>query len=107
MNQEGRALLGWKNICRHTRRTTGRNMDPCSKFEINERVSWAAATSLVLCAGLDPKTMTIQDMDFRNDRFLCGNCIPDTSHGVTGLKAYTWIECVKFFIFYVGHLLIL
>ncbi|KAH9484122.1 hypothetical protein JR316_0003602 [Psilocybe cubensis] len=102
MNQEGRVLLGWKNICRHARRTVGGNLNPCSGSEVVEPVAVVAATSLICCAGLDPRTTTIQDMDSRDDRFFCGNCIPDTSNGVTGLKAYKWTECVRFSMYYFG-----
>ncbi|KDR73534.1 hypothetical protein GALMADRAFT_142017 [Galerina marginata CBS 339.88] len=91
--QEGRVLLGWKHICRHRRTLIAGYLEPCSKYEINANAK-AAAASLVSCVGLDPATTTIQDMDVRNDRFLCGNCMSETSHGISGLKAYTWHECL-------------
>lgn len=90
-SQRGVVLLGWENICRH-KRVFGYG-GFCSEFEINQSAS-AAAASLLSCVGLDPATTTIEDMNVRDDRFLCGNCPAETLRGIKGLKAYTWIECV-------------
>jgi hypothetical protein len=92
--RDGRVLLGWKNICQHRRSVAGSNINVCGTQELNE-VASAAATSLVSCVGLDPATTTIEQMDMRNDRFLCGNCTSEPSRGVIGLKVYNWVECVS------------
>ncbi|KAF8798197.1 hypothetical protein BYT27DRAFT_7124510 [Phlegmacium glaucopus] len=81
----GLALVGWENIFRHI------------SIHLDESACSAAA-SLVSCLGLDPKTATIKDMDERDARFLCGNCLPETSRGITGLKVYTWRECLLHFV---------
>ncbi|KAF8912005.1 hypothetical protein CPB84DRAFT_742614 [Gymnopilus junonius] len=90
-SQRGLVLLGWENICRHKRIEAYGGF--CSKFEINE-VASVAVNCLLSCVGLDPATTTIDDMNSRDDRFLCGNCPAETSRGIKGLKAYTWIECL-------------
>lgn len=95
-NQAGRALLGWKNICLHKRNTVSPHQYPCSTFEVNS-VATTAAAAIVSCAGLNPETATIREMDTLNARFMCGNCLPETSRGMSGLKVYTWIECVNAF----------
>jgi len=92
--RNGRVLLGWKNICLHRRSIAGSNINRCGAQELNE-VASAAAASLVCCVGLDPATTTIEQMDKRNDRFLCGNCTSEPSRGVIGLKVYNWVECVS------------
>jgi hypothetical protein len=92
--RDGRVLLGWNNICLHRRSVAGSNINLCGAQELNEGAS-AAAASLVCCVGLDPATTTVEQMDKRNDRFLCGNCTSEPSRGVIGLKVYTWVECVS------------
>ncbi|KIM48829.1 hypothetical protein M413DRAFT_438003 [Hebeloma cylindrosporum] len=77
--RDGRILLGWNNICRHR--------------QFNQLAS-AAAESLVRCVGLDPATTTIEQMNLRDDRFLCSNCTSEPSRGVIGLKVYNWVECL-------------
>jgi hypothetical protein len=96
--RDGRVLLGWNNICRHRRSTAGTNVYVCGVQELNELAS-AAAESLVRCVGLDPATTTIEQMNTRNDRFLCSNCTSEPSRGVIGLKVYNWVECVSPFVF--------
>jgi hypothetical protein len=96
--RDGRVLLGWNNICRHRRSTAGSNIHVCGAQELNELAS-AAAESLVRCVGLDPATTTIEQMNTRNDRFLCSNCTSEPSRGVIGLKVYNWVECVSPFVF--------
>lgn len=92
----GLALVGWENILRHICLEVGPQYNSCQAIEVDEGAC-AAAASLVCCLGLDPKTTTIKDMDERDARFLCGNCISETSRGITGLKVYTWMECVRIF----------
>lgn len=96
--RDGRVLLGWNNICRHRRSIAGTNVYVCGMQEFNELAS-AAAESLVRCVGLDPATTTIEQMNTRNDRFLCSNCTSEPSRGVIGLKVYNWVECVSPFAF--------
>lgn len=91
----GHALIGWKNICRHRRSTIPGYVVPCATYEIYDNCV-AAAASLVTCVGLDPSTTTVSDMDARNDRFICGNCLPDYYRGLRCQKVYTWLECVRF-----------
>ena len=90
----GLALVGWENIFRHLCLEPSPHCNPCQTIELDESAC-AAAASLVRCLGLDPKVATIKDMDERDARLLCGNCMPETSRGVTGLKVYTWRECVR------------
>ena len=92
--RDGWTLLGWKSICRHRRNNMPGFVHPCSTYEVNDNAV-AAAASLVSCVGLDPSTATIEEMNARNDRFMCGNCMAEDGHGVRGLKAYTWVECVS------------
>ncbi|KAJ3507272.1 hypothetical protein NLJ89_g6396 [Agrocybe chaxingu] len=70
-----------------------RHTSPCGSYTLDEDAV-AAATALVSCVGLDPSTTTIKQMDERDDRFMCGNCMSETSRGVTGLRVYTWRECI-------------
>jgi len=93
----GRVLVGWKSICRHRRSIVGGYIEPCATYEVNDNAV-AAAASLVSCVGLDPSTATLDDMNTRDDRFMCGNCMPVDYRGVRGLKVYTWIECVRSFL---------
>ena len=90
----GFALVGWENIFRHICLEAMSSFDPCQAIRLDEGAC-AAAASLVGCLGLNPKTTTIKDMDERDGRFLCGNCMSETSRGITGLKVYTWKECVR------------
>ncbi|CAA7271524.1 unnamed protein product [Cyclocybe aegerita] len=90
---DGRVLLGWNNICRHKRGLVPGHTSPCGSYTLDEDAV-AAATALVSCVGLDPSTTTIKQMDERDDRFMCGNCMSETSRGVTGLRVYTWRECI-------------
>ncbi|KAF8163500.1 hypothetical protein B0H34DRAFT_325856 [Crassisporium funariophilum] len=91
----GWALIGWKNICQHRCiQPFGRYFLSCKKIVFEENLS-AAAASLVSCLGLDPRTTTLEDMAGRDARFLCGNCTSERSNGVTGLKAYRWMECIS------------
>ena len=90
----GLALVGWKNIFRHICLEANPYFNPCQTIRLDEGAC-AAATSLVSCLGLDPKTTTCKEMDERDARFLCGNCMSETSRGITGLKVYTWMECVR------------
>ena len=90
----GLALVGWENIFRHICTEAMPYFPPCQAIRLDEGAC-AAAASLVGCLGLDPKTTTIKDMDERDARFLCGNCMSETSRGITGLKVYRWMECVR------------
>jgi hypothetical protein len=90
----GLALVGWENIFRHICTEARPYFDPCRAIRLDEGAC-AAAASLVGCLGLDPQTATIKDMDERDARFLCGNCMSETSRGITGLKVYKWTECVR------------
>jgi hypothetical protein len=90
----GHALIGWKNICRHKRSIVPGYVDPCVTYGVYDNAV-AAAASLVSCVGLDPLTTTVSDMNTRNDRFMCGNCMPSPYRGLRCLKVYTWIECVR------------
>ncbi|KAF9526955.1 hypothetical protein CPB83DRAFT_856874 [Crepidotus variabilis] len=92
--RNGRVLIGWDNICRHRRSTMPGYLEPCGTYEVNDNAV-AAAASLVSCVGLDPSSTTAKEMDERDDRFLCGNCMPEYHHGVNGLKVYSWFECVQ------------
>lgn len=90
----GLALVGWENIFRHICLEANPYCNPCQSICLDEGAC-AAATSLVSCLGLDPKTTTFKEMDERDARFLCGNCLSETSRGITGLMVYTWTECVR------------
>ena len=89
----GLALVGLENIFRHIC-LEATPYNPCQAICLDEGAC-AAATSLVSCLGLDPKTTTFKEMDERDARFLCGNCMSETSRGITGLRVYTWMECVR------------
>ena len=89
-----RPLVGWKSICRHQLNS----MENCRKYVISDHAV-AAATSLVSCVGLDPLTTTVDDMNCRNDRFMCGNCSPEVHRGRLSRRVYTWLECVCHFSF--------
>lgn len=91
-SHSGHALVGWKSICRHLCSSVNCYKN-CQKFEVN-RHAVAAATSLVSCVGLDPLITTMDDMDQRNDRFMCGSCIPEENGGRRFMRVYTWLECV-------------
>ena len=90
----GLALVGSENILRHICLEANSYCNPCQAIRFDEGAC-AAASSLVSCLGLDSKTTTFKEMDERDARFLCGNCMPETSRGITGLKVYTWMECVR------------
>ena len=91
----GLALVGWENISRHIcSEAQPHYYKPCQAIRLDEGAC-AAATSLVKCLGLDPKTTTFKEMDERDARFFCGNCMSETSRGITGLCVYTWVECVR------------
>ena len=90
----GLALVGSENILRHICLEANPYCNPCQTIRLDEGAC-AAAASLVSCLGLDPKTTTFKEMDERDARFLCGNCMSETSRGITGLKVYTWMECVR------------
>ncbi len=85
-------LVGWKSICRHQLNKG------CQWYLVNHHAV-AAATSLVSCVGLDPLTATADDMNRRDDRFMCGNCSPEVRHGRLSRRVYTWLECVCYFFF--------
>ncbi|KAF8168470.1 hypothetical protein B0H34DRAFT_793070 [Crassisporium funariophilum] len=89
----GFALIGWKSIIQHKCMPRS-GAWYCERIGFTERVS-AAAASLVSCLGLDPRTTTAEDMARTDPRFLCGNCTPERSKGVMGLKAYRWAECIS------------
>ena len=91
----GLALVGSENILRHICLEASPYCRPCQAIRLDEGAC-AAAASLVSCLGLDPKTTTFKEMDERDARFFCGNCMSETSRGITGLKVYTWMECVRF-----------
>jgi hypothetical protein len=91
----GFALVGWENIFRHIcLEAQPHYYNPCQAIRLDEGAC-AAAASLVSCLGLDPKTTTFKEMDERDARFFCGNCMSETSRGITGLSVYTWMECVR------------
>ena len=90
----GLALVGSENILRHICLEVNHYYKPCQAIRLDEGAC-AAAASLVSCLGLDPKTTTFKEMDERDARFLCGNCVSETSRGITGMKVYTWMECVR------------
>ena len=91
----GLALVGSENIFRHIC-LEANPYNPCQAIHLDPNAgACAAATSLVSCLGLDPKTTTFKEMDERDARFLCGNCMSETSRGIRGLKVYTWKECVR------------
>jgi hypothetical protein len=90
----GLALVGSENILRHICLEANPHCSPCQAIRLDEGAC-AAAASLVSCLGLDPKTTTFKEMDERDARFFCGNCMSETSRGITGLKVYTWMECVR------------
>ena len=85
-------VVGWKSIYRHQRNSG------CPRYVINHRAV-AAATSLVSCIGLDPATITADDMNRRDDRFMCGNCSLAVRHGRLCRRVFTWLECVRCFFF--------
>ena len=91
-SHSGHALVGWKSICRHLCSSVNCYKN-CQKFEVN-RHAVAAATSLVSCVGHNPLTATMDDMDHRDDRFICGNCVPEGNGGRQFKRVYTWLECV-------------
>ncbi|KAF4614830.1 hypothetical protein D9613_002720 [Agrocybe pediades] len=89
---EGLAMFGWKQICLHMRTIAPGHENPCINYEIMDS-SKLAVSSLIRCVGLDPTTTTAEEMNDRDDRFLCGDCMAFNSNGGSGLKAYTWTEC--------------
>jgi len=93
----GLVLVGWKNICRHLRSTSHGYPDNCQTYEVNHHAV-AAAASLVSCVGLDPLTTTMDDMNRRDDRFMCGTCLPEDYRGRRFMRVYTWLECVCYFL---------
>lgn len=90
----GRVLIGWKSICRHRCSMLEGLRKPCVTYEISHTAT-AAAVSVVACVGLDPSIATADVMDARDDRFMCGDCLPENHRGLHGWKVYTWIECVS------------
>jgi len=92
-SSSGRPLVGWKSICRHQHHSKG-----FRRYVINQHAV-AAATSLVSCVGLDPLTTTADDMNRRDDRFMCGNCSLEVRHGRLSRRVFTWLECVCCFLF--------
>ena len=90
----GLALVGSENILRHICLEPSPYRNSCQAVRLDEGAC-AAAASLVNCLGLDPKTTTFKEMDERDARFLCGNCMSEMWRGITCLKVYTWMECVR------------
>ena len=88
----GRPLVGWNSIYRHQLNFG------CQEYAIDHRAV-AAATALVSCIGLDPATTTADDMNRRDDRFMCGNCGLEVCHGRLCRRVFTWLECVCYFFF--------
>lgn len=97
-SHSGLVLVGWKNICRHLRSTSHGYPDNCQTYEVNHHAV-AAAASLVSCVGLDPLTTTVDDMNRRDDRFMCRSCLPEYHRGRRFMRVYTWLECVCHFSF--------
>ena len=93
-NTRGLALVGSENILRHICLEANPYCSPCQAIRLDEGAC-AAAVSLVSCVGLDPKTTTFKEMDERDARFFCGNCMSERSPNFMGLKVYTWMECVR------------
>ncbi|PPR04696.1 hypothetical protein CVT26_015020 [Gymnopilus dilepis] len=87
-SKAGDILIGWKTICRHMRvvRISG-----CTLFRFNPRLS-AITAALVTVSGLRYETATVDDMDNKNDRFLCGECRPLRRHRMSSLRSYTWFD---------------
>jgi len=83
-----RPLIGWKSISRHQL-----NNGSYRRYVVN-RHAVVAATSLVSCVGLDPLATTVDDMNHRDDRFMCGNCSIEAYRGRLSRRVYTWLECV-------------
>jgi len=90
----GRVLIGWKAICRHRCSMLEGLRKSCVSYEMNY-IARLAAISVVSCVGLDPSMATVDDMNARDDRFMCGDCMPENHRGLHGWKVYTWIECVS------------
>ncbi|KAH9478077.1 hypothetical protein JR316_0010314 [Psilocybe cubensis] len=92
-NCKGRVLVGWDTILGHfSGSSLSTYRSSCSTYRYNAPIS-TFACALLQSVGLDPCMTTVQDMDCRKDRFLCGNCTPTaTSRGILSLKVFTWHE---------------
>ncbi|PPQ96994.1 hypothetical protein CVT26_006422 [Gymnopilus dilepis] len=83
--------IGWKAICLHMRNYGRDARGNCLKYSFNDKVSYYASL-IVSLSGLDPCTASDDDMDQRNDRFICGVCRPSRRHRVSFLPTYTWFD---------------
>ena len=83
--------IGWKAICLHMRNYGRDARGNCLKYSFNDKVSYYASL-IVSLSGLDPCTASVDDMDQRNDRFICGVCRPSRRHRVSFLPTYTWFD---------------
>jgi hypothetical protein len=55
-----------------------------------------ALSAVMHLLDLDPQTTTPRVLDEHDARLLCANCPMARFRGVTGHKALTWRECVRF-----------
>lgn len=94
-SHHGWVRVGWRDICRHACYKPFTWGLPCTTLEHNDDLSMTAL-NIVYQLGLDPSTTTWRDMDALDARFICGNCPTETQNRVTGLKVYTWKECVRY-----------
>ncbi|PPQ75374.1 hypothetical protein CVT24_013157 [Panaeolus cyanescens] len=89
----GKAIFGWEDVFLHKSTLFAGYSRYCDDLEWSN-VGEAAVVALLRCLGLDEKTTTIKELDQRDDRFICGNCMPRNSGNVNGLRVYSWRECV-------------
>ncbi|KAF9036649.1 hypothetical protein BJ165DRAFT_1532763 [Panaeolus papilionaceus] len=90
----GKAIFGWDDVFLHKNTLFSVYTQYCNSLEWSH-VGETAVVALLRSIGLDENTTTIQELDQRGDRFLCGNCLPRNSRSVNGLRVYTWRECVR------------
>ena len=94
-NTDAGIQIGWKAICHHMRNySRGAPRGHCLEYDFNDKVS-LFASSIVSLSGLDPGKTCVDDMDDKNDRFMCGICRPSRKHHISLLRTYTWFDLVR------------
>ena len=82
-------LIGLKDLRSHFK-----CIDPQFEFRFSF-AGRANALALVDLLGMDPKTVTVNDLDARDARFFCEGCNISWNRGAFGRQALTWRECVS------------
>jgi hypothetical protein len=101
------ALVGWNELKNHLYCATSKEKASTttvvqdkknkSRLEIPLRADKGGtkdAVSLLTMLGLNPNTITAEQLDLIDPRFLCLCCPREVSKGVAGRKAMSWRECV-------------